>query len=116
MGAMKSYSGWAVRHPWFIRELPEALTDMIVEMRGYEANFEPHDFFTSKKEAIQKLKSYLAEHRDQAIRNLDFLSKPYISPNGILHVDRPDLLEQWRAECRARLKIAEKGLELCAGC
>lgn len=59
------------------------------------------------------MKSYLTEQRDQALRELDFLSKPYISPNGILHIDRPDLLDQWRAECRESLEIAEKGLELC---
>ncbi len=114
MREMKRYSGWSVRHPWYVRKMPEALSDLIVEW-SFEANFEPPDFFPSKEEAIQKLQSYLTEQRDQTIRDLDFLSKPYISPNGILHMDRPDLLEQWRAECRESLKIAEKGLELCVG-
>lgn len=112
MGEMKRYSGWAVRHPWRLRKMPEALTDLIIEM-SLETNFEPPDLFPSKEEAIQKLQRYLADQREQALRDLDFLSKPYISPNGILHIDRPDLLEQWRAECRESLEIAEKGLELC---
>lgn len=114
MAEMERYAGWSVRHLWYVLKMPETLSDLIIEW-SFEANFVPLDFFTSKEAAIQKLKSILTEQRDQALRDLDFLSKPYISPNRILHIDRPELLEQWRAECRASLEIANKGLELCEG-
>lgn len=113
MAEMKRYVGWYVRHPWFLREKPEKLTDLIIEIHGIEANFEPPNFYTTKEEAVQQVKGYLMEQRDQALRNLDFLSKPYTSPNGITHICPEHLMERWLAECRSSLVIAERGLELC---
>jgi len=114
MAEMKRYSGWRVHHPMFLRSKPEELADMVVEIKGIEANFEPHDLYATKVEAIQRAKHYLTEQRDLALSNLDFLSKPYTSPNGITYICPEHLMEKWREECRASLEIAEAGLKLLA--
>lgn len=45
MREMKRYSGWFIRLPWRVRKMPEALSDLIIEIQGIEANFELPDFF-----------------------------------------------------------------------
>jgi len=99
----------------FLREKPEELADLVVEIKGIRVNFEPHDLYPTKPEAVQQARGYLTKQRDQALKDLDFFSKPYTSPNGITYICPETKVEQWRAECRKTLEIAERGLELCAG-
>ena len=115
MAEMKLYSGWHVHHPMFLREKPEELEDLVVEIKGIEANFEPHDLYPTKEKAVQQATVYLTEQKDQALKDLDFLSKPYTSPSGITYICPESKLEEWRAECRKSLEIAERGLRICAG-
>jgi hypothetical protein len=99
----------------FLRDKPEELADFVHEIKNITGTFEPPDLYPTKEEAVKQAKQYFTEQRDQAMKDLDFLSKPYTTPNGTTYICPEHLLEKWHGECRASLAIAERGLELCNG-
>jgi hypothetical protein len=111
---MTYYSGWVARHPFFLNEVPQEKSDLVTEIAGEFEGFHPDDFRNTEEEAINLERNYLLEERDQALTDLDLLSKPYTSPKGTTYICPNELIQVWRSEARKKLAIAEKGLQLLA--
>lgn len=108
---MTPQSGWVVRS-LFLRNEPKDKNDLVVEVRMV-ADFKIDDLCPTEEEAWKLARQHLLERRNQALRDLDFLSTPYTSPNGVTYICPEEKIEEWREEARISLGIAEKGLELC---
>ncbi len=90
----------------------EEKSDLVVEM-CVESNFDNDDLYSSEAEAWRVARQYLTEQRDQALKDLDSLSKPYTYPSGHTYICPKKKIDAWKEETRKRLSIAEKGLECC---
>lgn len=111
---MKTYQGWAVHHPCFLREEPKERTDLVFWISPTPMTFEPPFLFSTAAEAWATARRNLQEQRDQALKDLDLLARPYTSPQGRTYICSPAKLEEWRTEARLRLKIADAGLRICS--
>lgn len=109
---MKKQSGWWVPHPYFLREEPTDARDLVVPM-SIEADDDVDDLYSTEAAAWAVATAQLDELRDQALKDIAFLSRPYTSPRGITYIVPQEKTDAWRSEARKRLRIAEAGLALC---
>jgi hypothetical protein len=106
---------WSFRHPEHWKSVPKKFGDLVHEVRNVQSTFMLAFVHPTKQAAVAELRKHLIQHRDQAKADVEFLSKPYTSPNGITHICPAELENKWRAEVRKKLAIAEAGLKLLAG-
>jgi hypothetical protein len=103
---MKKLAGWFVRHPFYLSEVPKERTDLLNHAE-IECDFEIHDLYQTEAEAVRRLREYLTEQREQALKDLQVISLP-----GITWKCSKAQLEQWQKEDTLRLNIADAGLAL----
>jgi len=103
---MKQLSGWVVRHPYYLASIPQERSDLLSQIE-IECDSEIHDFYPTEAEAVQRLRQYLTEQREQALRDLKLVSMP-----GIRWQCPQQELDEWRKEDTRLLEIADRGLVL----
>lgn len=65
------------------------------------------DLYESEEDARNAAREFFAEQRQQAILDIAFLAKPYVSPNGYMYICPDYLVEQWKSEARDQLRMTE---------
>ena len=63
--------------------------------------------YESQSEAKVAAEEFFAEQRQQAILDIAFLDKPYVSPAGYMYICPDHLMDQWRQEAHDQLRMAE---------
>jgi hypothetical protein len=104
---------WWVRFPFFLQTEPREKSDLVTRVFADDC-LDSDDRHASEAEAWQAVREYLTAERHQCLADLDFLSKPYTSPSGTTSICPEAQMDEWRQDVRKNLRIAERGLELCA--
>ena len=115
----RTHTGWYVRMPL---DEPQDRSDLVVELR-LEADFEIEHLYPSEEEAWAAARAYLAEQRDQALKDIAFLSNPYTSPSGITYICPQEKIDAWKVEAhkmgpapkREPVSAGKRGREVAAG-
>lgn len=108
---MRKQSGWYARIS--LRDEPRVAGDLVVPM-AVKANFEMDHLYANEEDAWQAVEQHLTRQREAARRNLDLLARPSKPALKNKRICPPERVAQWRAEAREELRIAEKGLAICA--
>ena len=108
----RTQSGWRVCHPYTLQREPDDRNDLVTQIT-LQANFEIDDLYPSEADAWKVERGYLERQAEQASKDLDFLSRPFISPSGEIYTSPPKTIEAWRRGAEASLRIAKAGLALC---
>lgn len=103
---------YSVHQPFFLKTVPTEASELVREVGSIRATFMLDDVFPTREEAVAKCRRLLERPREQALADVEFLSKPYTSPNGITYICRPEDERRWMTEAQTSLAIAEAGLKL----
>jgi hypothetical protein len=68
-----------------LRREPDERTDLVMQIT-LQANFEIDDFYPNEADAWKVERGYLERQAEQALKDLDFLSRPFISSSGEVYV------------------------------
>jgi hypothetical protein len=113
MTTWKDLTGYySVRQPFFLDTVPSEANELVREIRYIRAMHIPDDVYPTREEAVARCRELLEQQRDQALADVEFLSKPYTSPNGITYICDPADERRWMAEVQTSLAIAEGGLDV----
>ena len=108
------HNRWLVPYPIFLRREPRERRDLVVQVRCEAVNPDYAEiYFATEAEAWAAARRYLSQAKAQAERDLAFLSRPYISPEGTEYNVPTDQIEAWKGETCEKLRIIDKGLSLC---
>ncbi|MFH5806428.1 hypothetical protein [Alienimonas sp. DA493] len=109
-----TYSGWYVRHPWYQSAPPTKPTDL-VNAYDMQVTHRPHHFHETEAEAWAEVREHATAMAEQAEKDLAFYSIDgvHISPKGVKTFVPIEKVEEWRAEAKQKLEIAEATLALC---
>src|SRR5580704_3485214 len=102
---------WWVKVP-YLKSLPKVLNDLYVPIPDGRPASPSLAIYSFEFDAAVAARAALMAMKEQAERDLDFLSKPFKSPPGSGNKVTGEDIKKWQTEVMHVLRIAKCGLDI----